>query len=44
MMYFWLIPLALLLIVAVAFMFRNGTKQPAGRSRLDEARSQDPHG
>jgi hypothetical protein len=38
MIYFWLIPLALLLFLAVMLMFRNGTKKPAGRSRLDEAR------
>ena len=44
MMYFWLIPLALLLILAVFFMFRGGTKRPAGRSRLEEAQSQDLHG
>jgi cytochrome c-type biogenesis protein CcmH/NrfF len=44
MIYFWLIPLALLLFVAVMLMFKNGTKQRAGRSRLDEARSEDLHG
>ena len=43
MMYFWLIPLLLLLVVALVFMFKRGTKERAGTSRLDEARSEDLH-
>ena len=37
MMYFWLIPLLLLVIIALAFMFRNSKRPVQGRSRLDEA-------
>jgi cbb3-type cytochrome oxidase subunit 3 len=43
MMYFWLITLFLFLVVAVAMMFRNGTKNSATASRLDHARSDDLH-
>jgi len=43
MMYFWLIPLLLLLIIAVVFMWKGGTKERAGTSRLDEARREDLH-
>jgi hypothetical protein len=40
MMYFWLIPLILLLIVAMTFFFKEGTKRnPVGPSRLDQAES-----
>ena len=39
MLYFWFIPLLFLLIVAMVFFRRPGTKRTAiGRSRLDEAR------
>ena len=41
MLYFWLIPLLLLLVVALFFLRGSGTKRMAqGRSRLDEAREE----
>jgi hypothetical protein len=40
MMYFWVIPVVLLAALALMYFFREGTKRnPAGPSRLDEARS-----
>lgn len=39
MLYFWVIPLIFLVIVALVFLRRGGTKRArVGRSRLDEAR------
>jgi hypothetical protein len=41
MMYFWAIPLFLVLLVAIIFSFRNRSRKvPAGESRLDQARKQ----
>lgn len=37
MMYFWLIPLLLLLIIAMALLFRGSKRSAPGSSRLDEA-------
>lgn len=37
MMYIWLIPLLLLLIIATAFLFRGSKRSTPGASRLDEA-------
>lgn len=37
MMYFWVIPVLLLAIIALAFLFRNSKRPVQGRSRLDEA-------
>ena len=37
MMYFWLIPLLLLLIIAIAFFFRERKPSTPGTSRLDKA-------
>jgi hypothetical protein len=42
MMYFWLIPLILLLIAAMTFFFKEGTRRnPVGSSRLDDAEADD---
>ena len=42
MLYFWVIPLLFVLIVAIVFFRKSGTKRTEiGRSRLDEARSLD---
>lgn len=41
MMYFWLIPLVLLLVLAFFLFRKGGTKRTSGRSRLDEARDHD---
>lgn len=41
MMYFWVIPVVLLAVLAMMYFFREGTKRnPNGPSRLDEARSE----
>jgi hypothetical protein len=40
MMYFWLIPLLLLLVIAIFVLRKGGTKPTDGRSRLDEARDE----
>lgn len=42
MLYFWVIPLLFMIIVAMVFFRKSGTKRTAvGRSRLDEARALD---
>ena len=38
MMYFWLIPLVLLLVIAVVMMRKGGTKRIPQQSNLDRAR------
>lgn len=39
MMYLWLIPLLLIVVIAVMAFYNRGTKRPAeGMSRLDQAR------
>jgi cytochrome c-type biogenesis protein CcmH/NrfF len=39
MLYFWAIPLFLLLLIVVVLSFKNRSRKvPAGESRLDEAR------
>ena len=44
MIYFWLIPLLLILLIALMVLYNHGTKRPAeGVSRLDEARSENGH-
>ena len=41
MIYFWLIPLLFLLVIALVLFRKGGTKRGLpGRSRLDEARNQ----
>jgi len=45
MMYFWLIPLILLLIAAMTFFFKEGTRRnPVGPSRLDCAEEDEEGG
>jgi hypothetical protein len=42
MMYLWLIPLVLVLVVAIMAFFNRGTKRPVeGESRMDQARAED---
>jgi cytochrome c-type biogenesis protein CcmH/NrfF len=42
MMYFWVVPVILLAVLALWIFFREGTKRnPAGPSRLDEAQEQE---
>jgi hypothetical protein len=41
MLYFWIVPLILLIIAAIGFSFvKRSRKIPDGESRLDEARRQ----
>lgn len=37
MMFFWVLPLLLLVIILMAFLFRGSKRPVQGRSRLDEA-------
>lgn len=37
MIYFWLIPLLLFILIAMVFLFRGSKRSTRGTSRLDEA-------